>query len=154
MYIIHLVLMRLIGLVTFPPVNLRLVSKGKGGFAEVWLPPSSSDCPKCLQGAASVQIVQVSRGPLHSKALRCWLKYWYYLKMSLVWYAFIPKDVTRFVWFSPATEAPSEWTLFTFVNYLLASSVQPRYCICPDGYTAQSQKCVKVLRFASILSWC
>lgn len=31
--------MRLIGLVTFPPVNLRLVSKGKDGFAEVMLPP-------------------------------------------------------------------------------------------------------------------
>lgn len=65
--------------------------------------------------------------------------------MSLVSYAFLPKDVTRFVWFSP-----SEWiiaTVFTFVNYLLASCVQPRYCICPDEYTAQSQMRVKVLRF-------
>lgn len=102
--------------------QLRLVSKGKDGFAEVLLPPppSSSDCPMCLQGAASVQILQVSRGPLHSKAFKCWFKYWYYLKMSLVWCAFLPKDATRFVWFD-ATEAPSQriiapslhsWTTF------------------------------------------
>lgn len=53
---------------------------------------------------------------------------------------------------SHALFAPSEWifaTVFTVVNYLLASSVQPRYCICPDEYTAQSQKCVKVLRLAA-----
>lgn len=41
MYIIHLVLMSLIGLVTFMPVNKHLVSEGNDGcLAKVRLPPS------------------------------------------------------------------------------------------------------------------
>lgn len=43
MYIIHLVLMRLLGLVTFMPVNKQLVSEGNDGCLAEVLPPSSWD---------------------------------------------------------------------------------------------------------------
>lgn len=76
--------MRLIGLVTFMPVNLQLVSEGNDGcFAEVSLlgnPPVA--CPMCLQGATSTHRLQVFKGHLHSKALFL-EKVGGFLKMSL-----------------------------------------------------------------------
>lgn len=79
--------MRLIGLVTFMPVNLQLVSEGNNGcFAEVMLPPflggPPMTCRMCLQGATSTHRLQVLKGHLHSKALFL-EKVEGFLKMSL-----------------------------------------------------------------------
>lgn len=79
--------MRLIGLVTFMPVNIQLVSEGNGGCsAEVSLPPFLGNppvtCPTCLQGATSTHRLQVFKGHLHSKALFL-EKVGGFLKMSL-----------------------------------------------------------------------
>lgn len=81
--------MRLIGLVTFMPVNLQLDSEGINGcFTEVLLthPPILGGlpvtCHLCLQGANSTHRLQVFKGHLHSKALFL-EKVRGFLKMSL-----------------------------------------------------------------------
>lgn len=74
MYIIHLVLTCLIGLVTFMPVNIQLVSEGNDGcFAEVSLVLSWEIHQWLVPWVCRVPLPHIAyrflKGHLHSKAL-------------------------------------------------------------------------------------
>lgn len=111
MYIIHLVLMCLIGLVTLMSVNTQLVSEGNDGcfLLRCCCPPTPPthtpppflgnppvSCPTCLQGATSTQRLQVFKGHLRSKALDLLFNSLvfpcYFWRCPLIW---IPKEVTH-----------------------------------------------------------
>lgn len=78
--------------------------------------------------------------------------------MSLGWYAFIPKDVTPLILFDFCPLLRLLHNSLLLLLLLLRPYLQlwtefwpllySQDCICPDEYTAQSPKCVKVLHFA------